>query len=282
MFRALVLAHLAVGARALKAVVLGPGDPWLSLCAAKTMHVKRGWSVSCACNKPAEASNMLWGKETKESPVRIVDGAEEIGEALSDAENMVLNGCGFGGLNVGFAEIALRNAPKLAKVSVALEAGKSGDALAAVRKACAERDIPLNVLRFGSLRGGGPGGEGEAEDLGLNKHFYDTQFDYPKFQMDSYHDKFVLGLSAAPGDKPANMFQKAFAGNTMGRADGVSNRATAATACVAALATDVVELDLTLTSEEGQRDALITDDEAWGAFFSDGTAGSAMVSGPVD
>ena len=68
----------------------------------------------------------------------------------------------------------------------------------------------------------------------------------------------------------------------LGRADGVSNRATAAGACVAALATDVTALDLTLTSEEGKRDVLITDDEAWGSFFSEGTAGSAMVSGPVD
>ena len=50
------------------------------------------------------------GKDAAESPVRIVDGAEEIGEALEPAEKMFLNGCGFGGLNVNFAEIALRNA----------------------------------------------------------------------------------------------------------------------------------------------------------------------------
>ena len=35
----------------------------------------------------------------------------------------------------------------------------------------------------------------ELEDLGLSRQFYDTQFDFPKFQADEYADKFLLGVS---------------------------------------------------------------------------------------
>ena len=36
------------------------------------------------------------------------------------------------------------------------------------------------------------------EDLGLSRQFYDTQFDFPKFQADEYADKFLLGVSVRP------------------------------------------------------------------------------------
>ena len=84
-----------------KVAVLGPGDPWVSLNAAKTAH-RQGLQASVACNnKPLEARKMLWGADVSsedEAKITVVDGAEGIGEILGDAEGVILSGAGFGGV----------------------------------------------------------------------------------------------------------------------------------------------------------------------------------------
>ena len=143
----------------------------------------------------------------------MVEGAEGIGEILEDAEGLIISGAGFAGLTGNYCETVLRNAPACTSVAICVEAGKNADAMEAARKARADRQIPCSVLRVHELRGGGPGtnkgarsvehemgrvrrdgvfmGE-ELEDLGLSRQFYDTQFDFPKFQADEYADKFLL------------------------------------------------------------------------------------------
>ena len=83
-----VILLLAASAHALtKVAVLGPGDPWVSLNAAKTAH-KQGLTSSIACNKPGEAQNMLWGPDLTaedEAKIKVVEGAEGIGAILADA-----------------------------------------------------------------------------------------------------------------------------------------------------------------------------------------------------
>ena len=126
----------------------------------------------------------------------------------------------------------------------------------------------------------------ELEDLGLSRQFYDTQFDFPKFQADEYADKFLLGVSvrtrrprtesftpstrsptqAQAGDKPVNFFQKMKAANGIQRDDGVTNRAVVGRALVAALTCEPV--DLTLNVEEGLRPILVED---WAAWFANPT-----------
>ena len=126
----------------------------------------------------------------------------------------------------------------------------------------------------------------ELEDLGLSRQFYDTQFDFPKFQADEYADKFLLGVSvrmrrprtesftpstrsptqAQAGDKPVNFFQKMKAANGIQRDDGVTNRAVVGRALVAALSCEPV--DLTLNVEEGLRPVLVED---WAAWFANPT-----------
>ena len=121
----------------------------------------------------------------------------------------------------------------------------------------------------------------ELEDLGLSRQFYDTQFDFPKFQADEYADKFLLGVSvrtrrprtesftpstrtptqAQGGDKPVNFFQKMKAANGIQRDDGVTNRAVVGRALVAALSCEPV--DLTMNVEEGLRPVLLGDDDWW-------------------
>lgn len=270
-------------AAALNAVVLGPGDPWLNLAAAKVAHGK-GLPSAVASNKPDIANQQMWGREPASTPVRVVDGAEEIGEVLADAEGVVLNGAGFGKLTPNYCEIVVRNSPKLARLTLCVEAGQAADAVTAARGACATRSIPCDVIRVGALRGGGPGAEDDEGDVGLSKFFYDTNADYPKYQMDSYADKFLLGLSATPGDKPVNFFKKALASQSMGPSEGVSNRGTCARALVAAVSREAgaPELDLTLNAEEGMRAALLDDADAWGTFFSDGSASGAKVTGPLE
>ena len=143
---------------------------------------------------------MLWGADLTaedEAKIKVVEGAEGIGAILEDAEGLIISGAGFAGLTGNYCETVLRNAPACTSVAICVEAGKNGDAVEAARKACAERSIPCSVLRVHELRGGGPGtnkGE-ELEDLGLSRQFYDTQFDFPKFQADEYADKFLLGVS---------------------------------------------------------------------------------------
>ncbi len=126
----------------------------------------------------------------------------------------------------------------------------------------------------------------ELEDLGLSRQFYDTQFDFPKFQADEYADKFLLGVSvrtrrprtesftpstrsptqAQAGDKPVNFFQKMKAANGIQRDDGVTNRAVVGRALVAALTCEPV--DLTMNVEEGLRPVLVED---WAAWFANPT-----------
>ena len=73
-------------------VVLGSGDPWLSLCTAKTASA-RGLPATCVSNNEPEALKMLWGKGFDgASPVKVVNGPDAIGEALADCEGLVLNG----------------------------------------------------------------------------------------------------------------------------------------------------------------------------------------------
>ena len=279
-----------------RVAVLGPGDPWVSLNAAKHAH-KQGLTSSIACNKPAEARKMLWGADVSsedEAKIKVVEGAEGIGEILEDAEGLIISGAGFAGLSSAYCETVLRNAPECKSVSICVEAGKNADAIEAARKACVERSIPCSVLRVHELRGGGPGTEKgeEMEDLGLSRQFYDTQFDFPKFQADSYADKFLLGVSvrmrrplyvsasmlssstpstrsptqAQAGDKPVNFFQKMKAANGIQRDDGITNRAVVGRALVAALTCEPV--DLTLNVEEGLRPVLVED---WAAWFANPT-----------
>ena len=279
-----------------RVAVLGPGDPWVSLNAAKHAH-KQGLTSSIACNKPAEARKMLWGADVSsedEAKIKVVEGAEGIGEILEDAEGLIISGAGFAGLSSAYCETVLRNAPECKSVSICVEAGKNADAIEAARKACAERSIPCSVLRVHELRGGGPGTEKgeEMEDLGLSRQFYDTQFDFPKFQADSYADKFLLGVSvrmrrplyvsasmlssstpstrsptqAQAGDKPVNFFQRMKAANGIQRDDGITNRAVVGRALVAALTCEPV--DLTLNVEEGLRPVLVED---WAAWFANPT-----------
>jgi hypothetical protein len=286
-----ILLLAAAPAHALtKVAVLGPGDPWVSLNAAKTAH-KQGLTSSVACNKPAEARKMLWGADLSsedEAKIKVVEGAEGIGEILEDAEGLIISGAGFAGLTGNYCETVLRNAPACTSVAICVEAGKNADAIDAARKACAERSIPCSVLRVHELRGGGPGtnkGE-EMEDLGLSRQFYDTQFDFPKFQADEYADKFLLGVSvrtrrprtesftpstrsptqAQAGDKPVNFFQKMKAANGIQRDDGITNRAVVGRALVAALTCEPV--DLTMNVEEGLRPVLVED---WAAWFANPT-----------
>ena len=106
----------------------------------------------------------------------------------------------------------------------------------------------------------------ELEDLGLSRQFYDTQFDFPKFQADEDADKFLLGVSAVAGDKPVNLFQKMKAAHGTQRDDGITNRAVVGRALVAALTCEPV--DLTLNVEEGLRPVLVED---WAAWFANPT-----------
>ena len=141
----------------------------------------------------------------------------------------------------------------------------------------------------------------ELEDLGLSRQFYDTQFDFPKFQADSYADKFLLGVSvrmrrplyvsasmlssstpstrsptqAQAGDKPVNFFQKMKAANGIQRDDGVTNRAVVGRALVAALTCEPV--DLTLNVEEGMRPVLLGDED-WAEWL----AAPTKVSGELN
>ena len=59
---------------------------------------------------------------------------------------------------------------------------------------------------------------------------------------------------------------------------------TCARALVAAVSREAgaPELDLTLNAEEGMRAVLLDDADAWGTFFSDGSASGAKVTGPLE
>ena len=97
---------------------------------------------------------MLWGADLTaedEAKIKVVEGAEGIGEILADAEGVILSGAGFAGLTGNYCETVLRNAPECKSVAICVEAGKNGDAVDAARKACADRQIPCSVLRVHEL-----------------------------------------------------------------------------------------------------------------------------------
>ena len=80
-----------VGARLDEGRRPGPGDPWVSLNAAKTAH-KQGLTSSIACNKPGEAQKMLWGADltTEMRPrSRSSKVPRASAEILEDAEGLI-------------------------------------------------------------------------------------------------------------------------------------------------------------------------------------------------
>lgn len=275
--RVAILAIALHAAACLKVTVIGPGDPWLSLCTAK-VAASQGARAACVTKKTETAAKMLWGKDATGGDIDLVDGAANIGDALADATGLVINGAAFGGLKDTFALAALRNAPSLEGVVVCVDAGESAAAVAATLAECGERGLRSSVVRVGKLKGGGPGKDTAGAAVTLNSFFYDTNPDLMGYMGDSYADGYLLGLTAERGDKPANFFQKIAAGQASGRAAGVTSRVTAANALVAALA--VGGVDVTLTVEEGTPAAMVAD---WPAFFAEAdAAGAAAVSGPIN
>ncbi|KAH8044318.1 hypothetical protein JL720_17108 [Aureococcus anophagefferens] len=257
-------------------VVLGSGDPWLSLCTAKTASA-RGLPATCVSNNEPEALKMLWGKGFDgASPVKVVNGPDAIGEALADCEGLVLNGAEFGGLTDRFAAIALDNGPALKKVAVCVEAGQSKDAVDKTRSMCARATSRVRA-RVGKLKRRPGETDDGSDDLGLSRHFYDTDADILNYQANQFSDCYCAGAPLA-GDAPVNFFQK-IAAKQLERADGVSNRAVAAKALVAALFADDV-VDLTLNAETGLP-GIPADDAAWAAFFADASAGAATITAPT-
>lgn len=108
-----------------------------------------------------------------------------------------------------------------------------------LKNLCNSRGLPLSIVRAGvTLKGGGPGEEGE--DHGLDRNYYNTLLDVVEASVTIAHDKYTLGLDCTKGDtvEVPNMFTQMGSKSSFEACAFESNRVVLAGGTVAALLHD--------------------------------------------
>jgi len=179
-------------------------------------------------------------------PLAFVTDGGDIANSLERADyvHLVCDDKAFGDSMVGSI---IESAPSVKHVVLLSKMGGGLKGLEDVVKGvCEKRGVPCSVARVGVLKGGGPGGqedegtddtEGEtaapAEDIGLARYFYDTNFDLPNAMNTMAFDKYTLGAKITPGDPyktPGKLWQSFTKSNTFEPADTDTGRIAAAQA----------------------------------------------------
>jgi hypothetical protein len=222
----------------------------------------------------------------EEGRVALAISGEEISAGLENAAALIVV-CDKGAFPEPLMMTAFENAPNLEKVLVlsrigvskaqggffSIAKGENKDDVAMreseqkLRAQADKRNLPFTLIRVGELKGGGPGqlegadrygmggevaGDGEGEDLGLAKTYYDSLLELETAMMTQDYDKFTLGCKATRGDtveisNPLTRFQNR--GSFDPQPDETS-RIVAGEAVLAALAYGPVEF--TVSSAEGR------------------------------
>lgn len=170
-----------------------------------------------------------------------VSDPDDIGDALSNANGLILFSVEDKALPESKVDIFLRNTPQLSHVALLSQIGGVHRKLEEHLKAsCRERSVECSIIRTGILKGGGPGdGGGEDHDhiWGLDKFYYSTLFELMLAQNTMAFDRFTLGVKVVAGDvyKAPNFFAKMSANQSFDPNDTDSGRTAAAAALLPVL-----------------------------------------------
>lgn len=194
-----------------------------------------------------------------------ISAASDIGTALATCESLTLINYDAPVEESLWKTLIQNTGPQLSKIVVLSKMGvtraKGGffggvdkkllDAEMCIRTTCAEKNLPLTIVRAGILKGGGPGKDGN--DLGMDKVYYNTLFDIVEASVSMAHDKFTVGAEVEQGDAidlPNAISQMATKSSFEPRR-GETNRIVAAGATVAALLQDKpMEISVSSTKSE--------------------------------
>ena len=268
----ILLVALLPVAFALSTVVFGPQSRELLLLTAK-LAAREGISTSCICSEGTEAGcrRLMYGSSYADDGVddhdkaKPISAASDIGTALATCESLTLINYDAPVEESLWKTLIQNTGPQLSKIVVLSKMGvtraKGGffggvdkkllDAEMCIRTTCAEKNLPLTIVRAGILKGGGPGKDGN--DLGMDKVYYNTLFDIVEASVSMAHDKFTVGAEVEQGDAidlPNAISQMATKSSFEPRR-GETNRIVAAGATVAALLQDKpMEISVSSTKSE--------------------------------
>lgn len=266
-----------------RVVVLGQGASEVKMITAK-LAAKAGYeavSVVTGSNDQLmwQCRAMMYGRDYAAAGVDEagkaypIMGVEAIGDALQEAQGVVL--CfdeKSGPPNDKYISVLFDVAasPKLKSVAMLSKIGGGGPDIPVLSKSlaplekslkqvCANRGLPLSIVRAGILKGGGPGEVSRAPpdagksktDYGLDVYFYSTLFDIGNAMTTMSHDTFALGASITNGDpfKPSNPIAAFGEAGDFAPRKTDANRVNVASALLAAVARGK-DADFTVSCEE--------------------------------
>jgi hypothetical protein len=194
---------------------------------------------------------LMYGQEATSTASPDIDGRyagpwfvsdpEDIGDALSNANGLILFSLEDKTMSESKVDIFLRNTPKFSHVSMQSQiGGVHGKLEEHLKAACRERNVECSSIRSGILKGGGPGDGGDADHnvcRGLDKFYYSTLFELMLAQNTMAFDRFTLGVKVVAGDvyKAPNLFDKMSANQSFDPSDIDTGRTAAAAALLAVL-----------------------------------------------
>jgi hypothetical protein len=120
----------------------------------------------------------------------------------------------------------------------------------AIRQICTEKNLKFSIVRAGSLKGGGPGTDGN--DYGLSTMYYNSLIDSVEASVTMAHDRFTLGAECVKGDPVdfPNMLTLMTTKSSFDPSPFETNRIVAAGAAVAALLAEE-PVEFTVSSAKG-------------------------------
>ena len=280
-------------------VVFGPGSLELRLLTAK-LAARAGYASSIYAGSEQQGMDkrfrrLMYGKEAEsdaQGNARIIVDLEDLGSCLSTAEALVCV-CDSQPLAEDALLTLLNNTPKCSRIVLISKMGVTRATAGfmglgsedvailqgeqAMRKEATARGIGLSVVRVGTLKGGGPGGnaaiagsEGTLPDdeaLGLTKVFYDGLAELDVYLTTSAYDKFTLGAKLVKGDPVdlPNPIMRAARKSSFEPSDDETNRIVAATAVVKAID---LGRDVEFSVSSAKAEAMPTNDD-WEIMLAD-------------
>lgn len=213
-FATLVLPVFVTG---LNTVLYGPAARELLLLNAK-VAAKAGFDATVVCAPGTEdgCRRLMYGSEFVgiDAPghARPISSGDDIQESLQTADCLIFvaydtpmeeQACM---TLLNFAQDNLSKVVLLSKMGVTKAKGgffggndaKLLESENTLRGICKTKGLDFSIVRGGTLKGGGPGEEGN--DFGLDRCYYNTLFDVVEASVTMAHDKFTLGLDCQPGD----------------------------------------------------------------------------------
>lgn len=269
----------------LNTVLYGPAARELLLLAAK-VAAREGLETSCVCAPGTEdgCRRLMYGTEytkdggDKPGYARPVSTGGDIQASLEAADslifvaydtpideksyNILLDSTGD-----KLSKVVLMSKMGVTKAKGGFFGGNDGKLLESenlLREICKKKGLALSIVRAGTLKGGGPGEEGN--DFGLDKCYYNTLLDVVEASVTMAHDKYTLGLDCRTGDsvEVPNMFTQMGFKSSFEACPWDTNRIVVAGGVVAAALYDK-PIEFSVSAEKATEPPTLT---AWNEAFS--------------